>query len=445
VGVNFQCFMFAASPPSLTLPHKGEGTGRVCDNVLALLSKVSFVPMSERNPVIIAGAGPTGLMCALALRAQDIPVVLLEAEPDLTHDLRAGSFHPPTLEMMARYGITAKIQETGLKVRHWQIRNKPDDLIAQFDLNLLADVTPYPYRLHLEQHRLTPIQLDLLRAEGGAEIHFGHAVTGFTQEAGGVTVTTEGPNGAREFKGSWLIGADGGRGAVRKVLDVEFEGFTWPELFVVASTPYDFARHGFAQNCYIVDPVEWGALFKLPDEGPPGLWRLAYPVDPDESDEALLTPERVEEALQRLFEKPGTYDIRYKSTYRVHQRVAGAFHLGRVLLAGDAAHLNNPLGGFGLNSGIHDAINLSDKLARHWHGESEELLDLYSRQRRAATVEQVQAMSIRNKQIMEERDPAVQRAHLQEMVAVANDPARARQHLLNTSMISGLKRANEIT
>jgi 3-(3-hydroxy-phenyl)propionate hydroxylase len=401
--------------------------------------------MAELKPVVIAGAGPTGLMCALALRKQDIPVVLLESEPALTHDLRAGSFHPPTQEMMAPYGITARMHETGLKVRYWQIRNKPGDLVAEFDLDLLKDVTPYPYRLHLEQHRLTPIQLDLLRAEGGAEIHFSHAVKSFEQKLDGVAVTVEADGNERAIEASWLIGADGGRSVVRKVLDIEFEGFTWPELFVVASTPYDFGRHGFAFNCYIADPVEWGALFKLPDAGPPGLWRLAYPVDPDESDEVLLAPERVEAALQRLLPKPDAYDIRYKSTYRVHQRVAASFRHGRVLLAGDAAHLNNPLGGFGLNSGIHDAVNLADKLGRHWRGEGgEELLDLYSRQRRAATIEQVQAMSIRNKRTMEERDPAVQRKNLEALVAVAADPVKAREHVLNTSMISGLKRANEV-
>ncbi len=401
--------------------------------------------MTDRLPVIIAGAGPTGLMCALALRKQGLPVVLFEAEPALTHDLRAGSFHPPTLEMMAPYGITDKMHETGLKVQHWQIRNRPGDLVADFDLGLLKDITPYPYRLHLEQHRLTPIQLDILTRDKEVEINFGHTLKSFTQDADGVTVTFGTGGADRTIKGSWLIGADGGRSAVRKGLDVEFEGFTWPELFVVVSTPYDFAQHGFALNCYIADPVEWGALFKVPDDGAPGLWRLAYPVNPDESEETLLSPERIESALQRLVPKAGPYEVRYKSTYRVHQRVASAFRSGRVLLAGDAAHLNNPLGGFGLNSGIHDAINLCDKLGRHWHGEPEALLDLYSRQRRAATIEQVQAMSIRNKQTMEERDPAVQRARLEELVAVAADPVRAREHLLNTSMISGLKRANEVT
>ncbi len=401
--------------------------------------------MPDSLPVVIAGAGPTGLMCALALRKQGIPVVLCEAEPALTHDLRAGSFHPPTLEMMAPYGITAKMHETGLKVQRWQIRNRPGDLVAEFDLDLLKDITPYPYRLHLEQHRLTPIQLDILKRNKDVEINFGHTLKSFTQDADGVTVTFGTGGADRTIKASWLIGADGGRSAVRKGLDVEFEGFTWPELFVVVSTPYDFAQHGFAFNCYIADPVEWGALFKVPDDGAPGLWRLAYPVNPEESEEALLSPDRIESALQRLVPKAGPYEVRYKSTYRVHQRVASSFRAGRVLLAGDAAHLNNPLGGFGLNSGIHDAINLSDKLARHWHGESEALLDLYSRQRRAATIEQVQAMSIRNKQTMEERDPAVQRARLEELVAIAADPVKAREHLLNTSMISGLKRANEVT
>jgi 3-(3-hydroxy-phenyl)propionate hydroxylase len=398
--------------------------------------------MSKRRPVVIAGAGPTGLMCALALRKQDIPVVLFEAEPALTHDLRAGSFHPPTLEMMAPYGITARMHETGIKVHRWQIRNRPGDLIAEFDLGLLQDVTSYPYRLHLEQHRLTTIQLDILRRDGDVEIHFGHTVKGFTHHSDGIAVIVEADGRERTVEASWLIGADGGRSVIRKVLGVEFEGFTWPELFVVASTPYDFARHGFALNCYIADPVEWGALFKLPDNGPPGLWRLAYPVNPDESDDAVLAPDRIEAALQRLVPRPETYEVRYKSAYRVHQRVAASFRAGRVLLAGDAAHLNNPLGGFGLNSGIHDAINLCDKLGRHWHGEGgEDLLDLYSRQRRAATIEQVQAMSIRNKRMMEERDPQVQHAHLQELVAVAADPALAREHMLNTSMISGLKRS----
>jgi 3-(3-hydroxy-phenyl)propionate hydroxylase len=401
--------------------------------------------MSEKLPVVIAGAGPTGLMCALALARKGVPVVVCEGEPSLTHDLRAGTFHPPTQEMMAPYGITERMHEHGLQVRRWQIRSRRDGLVAEFDLGLLADVTPYPYRLHLEQHRLTPIQLDVLRKEAAAEVHFRHRITGFEHKARSVLVEFESEGIPGKLEASWLIGADGGRSTIRKLLPVEFEGFTWPEQFLVVSTPYDLGRHGFTLNAYVADPVEWAAVFKMPDAGPPGLWRLAFPCDPGLPDDALLDPAAVQKRMQGFLPGDSDYEIRYQSIYRVHQRVASEWRHGRVLLAGDAAHLNNPLGGFGLNSGIHDAVNLADKLAKVWHGETDEaLLDVYVRQRRATTIEQVQAMSIRNKRLLEERDPGVQRSRMEELLAVAADPQRARQHLLESSMIAGLRKGMEI-
>jgi 3-(3-hydroxy-phenyl)propionate hydroxylase len=384
-------------------------------------------------------------MCAIALAKQDIPVVVCEAESSLTHDLRAGSYHPPTQEMMAKYGITQRMHEHGLQVRRWQIRERSGDLVAEFDLGLLSDVTPYPYRLHLEQHRLTPIQLEVLRKETAAQVHFGHRVTGFEQKNGTLKVKVESDGIPGTFEASWLIAADGGRSTLRKLLAVEFEGFTWPEQFLVVSTAYDFSRHGYALNAYIADPVEWSAIFKMPDAGPPGVWRVVFPCDTSMPDDALLEPKHVESKMQGFHPRPEAYEVRHKVIYRVHQRVASEWRVGRVLLAGDAAHLNNPLGAFGLNSGIHDAVNLSDKLGRVWRGESgEELLDLYVRQRRAATIEAVQAMSIRNKRLLEERDPRVQRARMQELVEIAGDPPRARAHLLDSSMISGLSRSEEI-
>ena len=393
-------------------------------------------------PVIIAGAGPTGLMAALVLGKQGVPVILCEAEPGLTHDLRAGTFHPPTQEMMAPYGVTARMHQTGIQVRRWQIRDRRSDLIAEFDLGLLGDITPYPYRLHIEQHRVTPIQLDILRAETDADVRFGHRVTGFTQDADRVRVHMEAGGEPVTIEGSWLIAADGGRSTIRRATGIEFEGFTWPEIFLVVSTPYDFGQHGFAMNAYLSDPVQWAAVFKVPDDGPPGLWRAAFPSSEDESEQSLLDAANVERQMQGLVAKPEPYEIRYKSIYRVHQRVAKDFRHGRVLLAGDAAHLNNPIGGFGLNSGIHDAVNLTEKLARVCKGEADDtLLDRYVRQRRAVCVEEVQRISIRNKRIMEERDPAVRRQHLIEFIAIANDPVRARKHLLDTSMISGVRKA----
>jgi 3-(3-hydroxy-phenyl)propionate hydroxylase len=401
--------------------------------------------MSRKLPVVIAGAGPTGLMCALALARRGVQVVVCEAEPSLTHDLRAGTFHPPTQEMMAPYGITGRMHEHGLQVRRWQIRSRRGGRVAEFDLGLLADETPYPYRLHLEQHRLTPIQLDILRQEPTAEVHFRHRVTGFEQNADSVLVRFESEGIPGKLEASWLIGADGGRSTVRKLLPVEFEGFTWPEQFLVVSTPHDLARHGFTMNAYVADPVEWAAVFKMPDAGPPGLWRLAFPCDPGLPDDALLEPRSVQARMQGFLPLERDYEIRYQSIYRVHQRVASEWRRGRVLLAGDAAHLNNPLGGFGLNSGIHDAVNLADKLAQVWRDEADDsLVDLYVRQRRAATIEHVQAMSIRNKRLLEERDPKVHASRMEELVAVAEDPRRARAHLLESSMIAGLRKSAQI-
>jgi 3-(3-hydroxy-phenyl)propionate hydroxylase len=346
---------------------------------------------------------------------------------------------------MAPYGITARMHENGLQVRRWQIRSRRGGLVAEFDLGLLADETPYPYRLHLEQHRLTPIQLDILRKEPAAEVHFRHRITGFEEKERSVLVQFESEGIPGKLEASWLIGADGGRSTIRKLLPVEFEGFTWPEQFLVVSTPYDLARHGFTMNAYVADPVEWAAVFKMPDAGPPGLWRLAFPCDPGLPDDALLDPGSVQARMQGFLPNERDYEIRYQSIYRVHQRVASEWRRGRVLLAGDAAHLNNPLGGFGLNSGIHDAVSLAEKLAKVWHGAAaDSLLDLYVRQRRGATVEHVQAMSIRNKRLLEERDPQVHRSRMAELVEIANDPERARAHMLESSMIAGLRKSAEI-
>src|SRR3954465_13006745 len=149
------------------------------------------MPAAETLPVVVAGAGPTGLMTALSLGKQGIPGPVCEAEPGLTRDLRAGSYHPPTQDMMEPFGITARMHETGIKVRHWQIRDRSGEFVAQFDLGLLADVTAYPYRLHLEQHRLTPIQLDIIRAENDAQVHFGCRVVGYQELSVRVAVQVE--------------------------------------------------------------------------------------------------------------------------------------------------------------------------------------------------------------------------------------------------------------
>src|SRR5690348_6458635 len=128
--------------------------------------------MAAHEPVIIVGAGPAGLTVALSLALQDVPVVVLESEPKLPRDLRAGSFHPPTVEMMEPLGIAEDFLALGIKVPRWQIRDR-QEVVVEWDLGLIADATPYPFRLHVEQYKLTPLLYRRL-ASVGAEVRFGH-------------------------------------------------------------------------------------------------------------------------------------------------------------------------------------------------------------------------------------------------------------------------------
>ena len=401
--------------------------------------------MKNNAQVIVAGAGPVGLLTALALAEQDVPVLVLEAEPALTIDLRAGTYHPPSLELMAPYGITDEMHKTAIKVPRWQIRDRREGVIVEWDVGEIADLTPYPYRLHLEQHRLTPIILAKLRAYPHADVRFSHKVIDVTQTAEEVMINAETPGGTEIFQGEWLVGADGGRSTVRKCADVGFDGFTWDERFVVASTTYDYAPHGFALNAYLADPEEWAAIFKMPDEGPPGIWRVIFPVPPEEEEAVTLSEEMVERRMQRFLPRKERYQIKYKSIYRVHQRVAKDFRLGRILLAGDAAHLNNPMGAFGLNGGIHDSFNLTGKLGKVCRGEAEpSLLDVYVRQRRTVNLEYVQEHSIRNLRRLNEKSEDQRKRNFDDLRRQASSLEGRREFLQVSSMIASVRRANAI-
>ena len=401
---------------------------------------------AQNNRVIVVGGGPVGLTCALNLALHDIPVTVLEAHAELFMDLRAGSFHPPTLEVIEPIGVTKKLLPMGIVVPAWQLRDRTDGVIGVFELaSLLKDETPYPFRLHCEQHKLTPLLCEMLDPIAHAEVRFSARVTRVEQQADSQIVEIETPDGRDTLAAHWVIGADGGGSIVRKSAGIEFAGFTYPERFALISTPYDLGQRGFTATAYISHPVEWCAVFHLPHLGPPGLWRFLYGCRPDETEEEALGDERVEERLQAVVRKTGRYETVHRTIYRVHQRVAETFRRGRLLLAGDAAHLNNPLGGFGLNSGLQDAMNLTDKLIAVWRGEAgEEVLDRYVRQRRTANVEYVQELSIRNKRLLEETDPAIRRQRLEEMRRASETPALAKEIVMKSSMIASMRRANAI-
>jgi 3-(3-hydroxy-phenyl)propionate hydroxylase len=401
--------------------------------------------MTTESRVIIAGGGPSGMAAALFLTAHGVPVLVLERGSTPHSDPRAATYHPPSLEMLEPSGVTDDLHAAGIIARTWQWRDRRDGLVAEFDLGILADVTRFPYRLQCEQHKLVAMMQKRVAASPLAEIRLDCEVLDVTQDADGVTLRVCEAGTETTLRGAWLIGADGGRSVVRKSQGIGFEGFTWPERFLVVTTDFDFEPLGFAYSSYTMDPVEWTATFKIPGEDGSGLWRCVFPTDPQAEEAALLDFDSAAARLAAFV--PGSREARIVHTnlYAVHQRVATRYRDRRVLLAGDAAHVNNPLGGMGLNFGLHDAHSLAEKLAAVWHGRADDaLLDRYDRQRRAVAEQYLQAQTIANKQTLEERDPAQRVARQQEMRRTAADPARARAYLLRTAMFEGLRAAAAI-
>jgi 3-(3-hydroxy-phenyl)propionate hydroxylase len=373
---------------------------------------------------------------------------VLDQNSELQDDPRAATTHPATLELLDGLGVIDQVIEQGLIAEDFEFWDRPTgEKIATFDHAVLVDDTKFPFVVQCEQFKLAKIFLAKLQDETSVTVLFNHDVTGFDHTADGVTVTASTPDGEKTFEGDWLIGADGGRSVVRKSAGIGFEGFTWAERFLVLSTPFDFkAERGMSFRNYIADPDEWCNCFKVAADGPPGLWRLVFPADPEANEEALLADDFVQEKMQKFFKRDSDYDIVHRNLYNVHQRVASTFRLGRILLAGDSAHVNNSIGGMGLNGGIQDAVNLTDKLAAVIiDGEDERLMDLYDKQRRTYAVEFVQEQTIANKKRLEATDPEARAANMKNLREMAGDPAKARNFLLGATMISAMRRNAEMT
>ena len=393
--------------------------------------------------VIISGAGPVGCTAALILVQSGIPVVLLEREPELAEDLRGSTFHPPTLDMLDDLGVTAQLLPHVLIAPKYQYRDRATGAYAEFDLGVLAGHTRHPYRLQCEQFKLTRTILPMLEASGLADIRFSTTLTSVHQSDGGVSVEIAGEGGNESIEGRFLLGADGGPSTVRRAMGTEFEGFTYPERFLVVSTDFPFEEHleNLSHVNYISDPVEWCAILRVP-----GLWRVLFPTDADEPEEDLLHTDRIQGLLNGLVARDEPYNLVHVTLYRVHQRVAKQYRQGNIVIAGDAAHLNNPLGGMGMNGGLHDVFNLCPKLvAIIKDGASHDLLDLYERQRRQITVEFIQNQTIQNKKNMEQMQDDRRLQHIADLRAMIADEEQAVAFLRRNNMLDALERANAIS
>ena len=404
--------------------------------------------MQKDRSVLIAGGGPVGLFCALLLGRAGVDVTLFESAAQFMDDPRAATTHPATLEVLAKAGLVEDMTRAGLVAPIFQFWDRPSQqLIAEFDHALLEGETPYPFVIQCEQFKTSRILLDRLAGMENVQVLMSHALVSLEQDAGSVTAQVQTPSGVKTFKGAYLIGADGGRSTVRKQAQIAFEGFTWPERFLVLTTPFDFEKErGYCYRSYFADPDEWCNCFKVAADGPPGLWRTVFPANAEVSEESLLGDDVVQARLQRFFPKAEPYDIVHRNLYTTHQRVAATFRKGRVLLAGDSAHVNNSIGGMGLNGGLQDAANLSEKLARVLTDSApDSLLDLYSLQRRTVSIEFVQEQSIANKKRLEAKDPAERAKNFDNLRKTAADPEKARDFLRRSAMITMQRRADSIT
>ncbi len=392
----------------------------------------------NEDRVIIVGAGPVGLVAAACLGKAGIKTTILELHHELPKDLRASTFHSPTLDILDRFGVTPRLIERGLIAPNWQFRDRREGVIATFDLSVLKGETAHPYRLQCEQWKLSEEMRTVLEADPAVDLIYNTEAIDVAQDDDGVTLSVRNPDGGEEtMRCRYLIATDGARSVVRKTLDIPFEGQTLPEIFLSMSTTFPFEEHydDLATIAYMTDPKEWAVLLRTPT-----LWRVLLPTDPNFTVEQIKDPDAMQARLQGVCENPGGYEIVHATDYRVNERVARHYVSGRVFLAGDAAHVNNPLGGMGMNGGIHDAINLTEKLVEIWNGRQPiEIMGRYERQRRKAALDAVQAQTLRNRRIMNETDPAARKAFHEELRATVADFAKHKAYLMRSSMIQSLR------
>ena len=390
-----------------------------------------------RKKVVVVGAGPVGLVTTALLTEAGIEVTLLESCAQLPRDLRASTFHPPTLDMLDHFGVTDRMIKVGLICPDWQFRDRRDGVVATFELARLSDETKHPYRLQCEQWRMGEMLAEQLASQPLADIRFGMKATSVVDHGERVVIDATDAHGhVQQLEADFCIGSDGIGSIVRRTMDVGFDGQTIPEIFLTISTAHDFRRDmpDLSNIAYLSDPQEWYVLIRTAS-----VWRALFPVDATLSDEVVTSPVLAERLLQGVVAKPQPYEVMHRTAYRVHERVATSYYKNRLVIAGDAAHVNNPLGGMGLNGGIHDAFNLARTLIDIFNGASIDLLGRYERQRRKVALDVVQQTTMRNRAILNTRDAASRKAYYDDLRATVADAERHKAYLMRTSMISSLR------
>jgi 2-polyprenyl-6-methoxyphenol hydroxylase-like FAD-dependent oxidoreductase len=377
----------------------------------------------QRDAVIVVGAGPVGFLTALGLARQGIPVTLLEAESYINDSPRAAVYLPTTVRILERFGVLEDALAVGLKSWTFTFHVRATGTAITVDNRLATpDDHDSTYALHFGQHILARLVMQHLERLPNAEIRWNARVVGLKQDAKSVTVTTEAPDGTRaELQADWVIGTDGARSGVRTLLGLPFEGHTWPDRFVATNLYYDFNKYGFTPANMVSDPVDWAVVAVL---GKDDMWRVTYGEDASLPEDEVRR--RIPQHYAKILPGPEAYEIVAASPYRVHERCAPTFRVGRALLAGDAAHVCNPCGGLGLTTGVIDAMALVDTLSAVIAGRAEDaVLDFYSQERRRVYLEVTSPLASNFKRMLSEKDPKRREQDVQMFQAMVDDPVRA--------------------
>ncbi|MEV0355433.1 FAD-dependent monooxygenase [Nocardia sp. NPDC050697] len=351
--------------------------------------------------VVVVGAGPVGLLNALGLARRGIPVIVLERHESVVRAPRAVVYHWATLEGLDRLGVLEPAVRAGFLKQDYCFWNWRTGEQVRYGLSVLDGQVAHPYNLHLGQDRLVDVILRIIADEAlPVEVRWGREVIGLRNLEDRAVVTARRADGSPErFTADWVLGADGAGSAVRTLLGMPFEGFTWPERFVATDVVYPFEEEGYNQTTFLVDEVFGAIIVKIDNSDRGGLWRYTY------SEPAELPADGVRDRMDGFFgtvlPRADRRSLAAYSPYKMHQRCAGAFRTNRVLLAGDAAHATNPTGGLGLTSGLFDTYYLVEALAGVVHGTLDDwVLDHYAHERRRVFKESVSPAATANKQLV---------------------------------------------
>ncbi|MDA8562702.1 FAD-dependent monooxygenase [Luminiphilus sp.] len=389
------------------------------------------------SQVTIIGAGPSGLTLAWWLVERGVSVTILERETAIPRDMRASTFHPATLDLLTDSGLATALIERGTVVPQWQYLIHESGERAVFNMAYLSEATAYPFRLQCEQFQLTELLAEKLAKQPLCELRLGATLQSVIPGESQVTVQYQSAGEDSVNVCDWLIAADGASSQVRKSLGLEFDGQTFPKtsITLVLEHPFEDDIPNLLGVNYVWLPDRHYSLMRLRDT-----WRLTYSPEQDQDIESALSDAVAQTHIARVSPRASGAAILTRNYYTLHQRCLARFCHGRTLFIGDAAHLNSPAGGMGMNSGIHDARSLADHLVPVINGEDPLLLERYDRRRRTIAQEEVQRLSARNYARHRETEASKRVLIWNELQEIVSDPVKHRDFLLDAAMIRSRER-----